>query len=171
MARQHHMHPRLITCVPHDSQYGFTKGRRGPETDMYAHPSFVRANPGVLMSLRKITNPSRKRLELSPVGSVDTHPPISASICRPVSPSTPSTVCATPGASPTSDHQLLISKLPKGATDLWPPAKPFHLTKQLDSRYHSPSSVRCAMPVNSHDRGKLDLLALAMERTSTFSSG
>jgi hypothetical protein len=170
MPRQYHINPCLIAYAPHDSQYGFTKVRRGPETDMYAHPSFLRARPETLMGLRKITNPSRKRLEVSTVDSVDTIPSTTANVCRPVSPSTPSTGCETPGESPTSDHQILMSKLPKDTVDLWPPVKPFQLTKQLDSSYHNPSPVRCVVPVNSQDRGKLDLLALAMERTSAFTS-
>lgn len=35
--------------------YGFTKVRRGADTDMYAHPSFIRDHPDLLVELRKIT--------------------------------------------------------------------------------------------------------------------
>ena len=43
-------------------QYGFAKARRGPDTDMYAHPSFVRGEPDMLTQLRKSTSSSRRRL-------------------------------------------------------------------------------------------------------------
>lgn len=42
-------------------QYGFTKVRRGPDTDMYAHPSFIRGLPERLSQLRKCTPSAGKR--------------------------------------------------------------------------------------------------------------
>mmetsp|Transcript_6575 Transcript_6575/g.9582 ORF Transcript_6575/g.9582 Transcript_6575/m.9582 type:complete len:306 (+) Transcript_6575:73-990(+) len=33
--------------------YGFSKVRRGPDTDMYAHPSFIRGIPEILSQLKK----------------------------------------------------------------------------------------------------------------------
>lgn len=35
--------------------YGFTKARRGPDMDMYTHPSFMRGHPEMLGLLRKNT--------------------------------------------------------------------------------------------------------------------
>lgn len=37
----------------HNRQYGFTKVRRGPDTDMYAHPSFIRGHQEAVAQLRK----------------------------------------------------------------------------------------------------------------------
>ena len=54
---------RFLTPTPlysRHSQYGFSKVRRGPDTDMYAHPSFVRGKPELLTHLRKCT-PARKK--------------------------------------------------------------------------------------------------------------
>lgn len=38
--------------------YGFTKARRGADSDMYAHPSFIRDRPDLLIELRKVTHQS-----------------------------------------------------------------------------------------------------------------
>jgi len=40
--------------------YGFTKVRRGPETDMYAHPEFIRGQVDSLVKLRKLKTTERK---------------------------------------------------------------------------------------------------------------
>ena len=36
-----------------NQQYGFAKVRRGPDTDMYAHPSFIRGHQEAVAQLRK----------------------------------------------------------------------------------------------------------------------
>lgn len=42
--------------------YGFSKVRRGPDTDMYAHPSFLRGQPDLLSELKKCKSAAdRKR--------------------------------------------------------------------------------------------------------------
>mmetsp|Transcript_23289 Transcript_23289/g.67189 ORF Transcript_23289/g.67189 Transcript_23289/m.67189 type:complete len:258 (+) Transcript_23289:940-1713(+) len=48
----------LILCThicPQNRRYGFSKVRRGPDIDMYAHPSFQRGKPENLFQLRKLT--------------------------------------------------------------------------------------------------------------------
>lgn len=54
--------------------YGFSKVRRGPDTDMYAHPSFVRGCPEALSQLRKCTSskerPHDHKLVVSSDGKV-----------------------------------------------------------------------------------------------------
>jgi len=45
--------------------YGFTKVRRGPDTDMYAHQSFIRGKPELLLNLRKCSSASRRKLSTS----------------------------------------------------------------------------------------------------------
>jgi len=41
--------------------YGFCKVRKGPDTDMYAHPSFLRGHPEKLILLRKLTTTADRR--------------------------------------------------------------------------------------------------------------
>ena len=50
-------------------QYGFTKVRRGPDMDMYAHPSFVRGHPEMLGLLRKCTSSSGRKSSGAPSGN------------------------------------------------------------------------------------------------------
>jgi hypothetical protein len=45
--------------------YGFSKVRRGPDTDMYAHPSFVRGKPELLTRLRKCASAASRRNQSS----------------------------------------------------------------------------------------------------------
>lgn len=52
--------------------YGFSKVRRGPDTDMYAHPSFVRGCPEVLSELRKCSNSKERIQEDRVIGTSDT---------------------------------------------------------------------------------------------------
>jgi hypothetical protein len=68
-------------------QYGFAKVRRGPDMDMYAHPTFFRDQPETLSLLRKCTaerkrSPSSSIFEFSSTKSVEAH-------SRAVSPSPP----------------------------------------------------------------------------------
>lgn len=70
-------------------QYGFTKVRRGPDMDMYAHPFFCKDQPETLSLLRKCSSAAeRKRIpwysisELSSTNSFEAH-------SRAVSPSPP----------------------------------------------------------------------------------
>jgi len=48
--------------------YGFTKVRRGPDTDMYAHQSFIRGKPELLLNLRKCSSASRRKMPASITG-------------------------------------------------------------------------------------------------------
>eukprot|EP00543_Licmophora_paradoxa_P002212 CAMPEP_0202446352 /NCGR_PEP_ID=MMETSP1360-20130828/4864_1 /ASSEMBLY_ACC=CAM_ASM_000848 /TAXON_ID=515479 /ORGANISM="Licmophora paradoxa, Strain CCMP2313" /LENGTH=220 /DNA_ID=CAMNT_0049062799 /DNA_START=38 /DNA_END=700 /DNA_ORIENTATION=- len=43
--------------------YGFSKVKRGPETDMYSHPSFVQGRPENLSQLRKVNSTASRRKE------------------------------------------------------------------------------------------------------------
>jgi len=56
--------------------YGFHKIRRGPDTDMYAHPAFLRGRPELLSQLKKSThttadNKTRPPPKLEPVPLMD----------------------------------------------------------------------------------------------------
>jgi len=52
--------------------YGFFKVRRGPDTDMYAHPAFVRYRPDLLSQLRKY-NPSAKKKDAAGLSKQISH--------------------------------------------------------------------------------------------------
>jgi hypothetical protein len=135
--------------------------------DMYAHPSFVRDNPESLLSLRKITSTHRRGLEMSPLASSETQP-AALSQWRPISPSSPSTLSETPTSSPTSCQALVFTTIPEAATSLWPPVSALS-TKTMMVPLSPPPAPRRLTSNGSNDRGKLDLLALAVE-TSAISS-
>lgn len=77
-------------------QYGFTKVRRGPETDMYAHEAFICDHPELLLDLRKTSaapcqrlptketnhskRPGSRAVSPSPSNSVDSHDTASTSL-------------------------------------------------------------------------------------------
>jgi hypothetical protein len=130
-------------------QYGFTKVRRGPETDMYAHPRFLRDRPMSLLDLRKTSSTSNAR-SISDASST-----VGATIwmTRAVSPSfsgstPPSPTCKSPTRNSPDDATRRFSDCPK-----------FSLAPRQLALTHSlsPSSASCS------DRGKLDLLTFAME--------
>merc|ERR1711862_1092534 len=50
--------------------YGFFKVRRGPDTDMYAHPSFVRGCPETLSQLKKNCSNDRRTSALEMCGRI-----------------------------------------------------------------------------------------------------
>jgi hypothetical protein len=54
--------------------YGFTKVRRGPDTDMYAHPSFLRGYPDMLSELKKCKSAAdrKRQAKTTKQGSVST---------------------------------------------------------------------------------------------------
>jgi hypothetical protein len=47
-------------------QYGFAKVRRGPDTDMYAHPSFLRGQADSLSDLRKCNSTAARKKGRAP---------------------------------------------------------------------------------------------------------
>ena len=63
----------LTYACPHffsfSFQYGFTKVRRGPDTDMYAHQSFIRGKPELLLNLRKCSSASRRKMSSASTNS------------------------------------------------------------------------------------------------------
>lgn len=133
---------------PSPTQYGFTKIRRGPDVDMYAHPSFVRDTPETLLQLRKITNGSRTKRPTQEV----------------------SMKYSSRAVSPLSNqaHQLehhhrhphspVITNIPKiivPKVGQWGSSTAYTSTISTTSPDLAPKAA---------DRGKLDLLALALEQ-------
>ena len=128
-------------------QYGFTKVRRGPDLDMYAHPAFVKGSPDALLYLRKLGGGggSRKQNSLS---------------LRPISPST-SAGSSSAGSSP------------RGGPPASPVIRHFQAaTTMMHPRPPLPLLMAAAIPrkISGADeqRGCLDLLALAMEYADEY---
>jgi hypothetical protein len=136
-------------------QYGFTKIRRGVDTDMYAHPSFVRDQPEALLQLQKCTTKSRRRLDSDASG-------------EPRSVSPPLSDVLTQGALPltsllTKSHSA--QKIVIHGFNAWAHSNPTQVSPTGQSRYPVARSDSDESSTGStNDRGKLDLLAFALER-------
>jgi hypothetical protein len=149
--------------------YGFAKVRRGPETDMYAHPSFVRGHPKALLELRKITGGSRQILS-SDNSAFNANTSNAAEITRSVSPAFSGTTPVSPRTMVTLEDNITGCNTSSDSSS----------SSKRRSDVHSllpvPKSLTLPIPraerkpnLGNHDRGKLDLLALALEHE--FSSG
>ena len=127
-------------------QYGFTKIRRGPDVDMYAHPSFVRDTPETLLQLRKITNGARSKRptqEVSMKYSSRTVSPLSHHHLEPHAPHSP------------------VTNIPK---IIVPKVGQWGSSTAYTSTVVSATSPVLAPAKPMADRGKLDLLAMALEQ-------
>uniref|UniRef100_A0A7S2VDW0 HSF-type DNA-binding domain-containing protein n=1 Tax=Entomoneis paludosa TaxID=265537 RepID=A0A7S2VDW0_9STRA len=157
--------------------YGFAKVRRGPETDMYAHPSFLRNEPEGLLNLRKVTAASRRVMPSTatyprtnnnnhikgPAPSLMNHvvAAIPASPVRAISPSSASSS----SSSSSGEEAPAMSKFV--AT---PPVTPTANTNAVSTT--TPTVVPASPPLAAQgsespkgpDRGRLDLLAFALEQ-------
>lgn len=49
--------------------YGFSKVRRGPDADMYAHPSFLRGSPEILTDLKKCKSAADRKKKVKPLSN------------------------------------------------------------------------------------------------------
>jgi hypothetical protein len=160
--------------------YGFAKVRRGPETDMYAHPSFVRDQADSLSELRKLTSTSSRRrtsIVAKPITAK-----VQVSVTRSVSPS-PTLMLATaqfhapPMArivAPPSNHMIHkpAPSFPSPQhTSVWapihkvPPSPDGSSGKIMVVTDQSSSCKNNNVVVG---RGRLDLLALAMEQAAAM---
>lgn len=158
-------------------QYGFAKVRRGPETDMYAHPSFVRDQAETLSHLRKLTSTSsRRRARETPSGGMRKENTIPVSVTRSVSPS-PSQTMVMPTANPKFHPPLprLIGNTVRvssyGSPTLGPMQAPVH--QLVPASPESLGNVTLsfsdqAPPAPQNGRGRLDLLAMAMEQAAAM---
>lgn len=145
-------------------QYGFTKVRRGPDTDMYAHPSFVRGCPDLLSELRKSTSSSRRRMiKASSLDDSDTNSEGSAA--RSVSPSSP-TMVMNVNCFPHMVQSRLLNHVPNHVVPS-PYVNNAWLTF-IKPTYPQTKSIPTVnlRPKTKRDGGRLDLLALAIERES-----
>lgn len=139
--------------------YGFSKVRRGPDTDMYAHASFVRGQAETLSLLRKCNSTAaRKKLAISAESAVrfiappkiiiPAHNADTFGFSRAVSPSPPRVG--------NNNHHYIVPMPSSGESSpqqgytpaIWPQIAP-HVPKQQTV-------------AKSCDSGKLDLLAMAL---------
>jgi hypothetical protein len=130
-------------------QYGFTKVRRGPETDMYAHESFICDHPELLLDLRKTSAAPCQRLLTKQIKH--SNRPGS----RAVSPSPSNSVNSQEAASPIPKTTTLATaqQMPQWAhVHTVPPAV------QVEPRLRARSGTA--------GWGKLDLLAFALAHES-----
>ena len=132
------------------NQYGFAKVRRGPDTDMYAHPSFIRSRPEMLSQLRKSTTASRRRLSKSSSEDSDSSSSTESPTFRPVSPS--------PSREPDSPPYFQrVAAVPA----------PNHRFNQTWLTFNKQPLA----PIQRREgTGRLDLLALAIEREGCFAN-
>ena len=115
---------------------------------MYAHPSFVRDTPETLLQLRKITNGSRKR----PTEQVITTTKYSS---RTVSPLSHQHVEHTPNSPViTNLPKIIVPKVGQWGTS----------TAYTSATVSTTSPILGPSIKVAADRGKLDLLAMALEQ-------
>lgn len=142
--------------------YGFCKVRRGPDTDMYAHPAFVRGQPETLSQLRKCNSSvARKRLAhtsksehitASPDGSVTNSN--SLGITRTVSPS-PSAMADNGGY-----HHVHIEPMPSRLMGITRPS--IYTPMLMQTLQRQPTTAPTPVSPGRSGSGRLDLLALAL---------
>lgn len=151
-------------------QYGFAKVRRGPDTDMYAHPSFVRGQPETLSHLRKISSATRRQISKGPVQVQATFP---STGLRSVSPS------------PTRDlgakfFQPIIQRPPSQIAPavsypipsrfLAPPCREKEALAPTAGIKPTVLTIPTSPPASPQGSGRLDLLTLALEREGCFAA-
>ena len=159
----------------HLLQYGFAKVRRGPETDMYAHPSFVRDQAETLSHLRKLTSTSsRRRARETPLGATRKENVTPISVARSVSPSPGHVMIST------TTNSKFHAPLPRmagtaapasyGSPKQSPMWSPIHqVPPSPESSGHKSLSVTDQPPAKqSVGRGRLDLLAEVMEQAAAM---
>jgi len=140
--------------------YGFAKVRRGPDTDMYAHPSFIRGKPELLLHLRKCSSASRRKTSASVI-SDDSSNSSSCSTrnqqatCETIAHNTLPRTIVEPFLSTTDTLSTLLSYE--------------HNTNQTWLTFRNQSLMprsTCLLKKSGAGAGRLDLLALAVEHAT-----
>jgi len=132
--------------------YDFSKLRRGPDTDMYAHPSFMRGRPELLSSIRKCPSASRRKKMSAAVISDDSSSDSSSSSITGNHRTSSGEKAITSSSTASSTSATLLS-YEKSTNQTW---LTFHNNQSL-----IPNSTY--LPKAS---GRLDLLALAVEHAT-----
>lgn len=168
-------HLMSFVASPHQRQYGFAKVRRGPDADMYSHPSFLRGHPEMLMQLRKCNTVAVRRRQSNGSDSSEgqTTPPVSTSglghTARTVSPSPPRIDATSDQLQPRGTTQQPANKAARLSSTIG------HGTAPLNIRgyHHFPhvNFYRSALPrphLHAQTKGanKLALLATVLAATA-----
>ncbi|CAJ1943062.1 unnamed protein product [Cylindrotheca closterium] len=135
--------------------YGFAKVRRGPDTDMYAHPCFARGYPESLAQLRKSATSSRRRLSQQPSTDESDGSSCDGSLVRSITPSPTRNVIQPVPQSRIQEVTSQTRYLNSAWLTLCAPSLPTQSA-------HTPISF--LPPRKTDGSGRLDLLALAIER-------
>jgi hypothetical protein len=131
---------------------------------MYAHPSFIRGRPELLSQLRKSTSSARRRITIKATLD-DSDASSEGSLVRSVSPSPTRNLTANCFRSIVqSAISSPVGPPPQYVNQAW-------LT-YIKPSYQQRNSIPTVsiLPSAKKDGGRLDLLALAIERESCFSS-
>lgn len=148
----------VFSLIFHHQQYGFTKVRRGPETDMYTHESFTRDHPELLLHLRKTTSACQQQRLAAPKNSKLSLLHLDS---RAVSPS-PSGSVASHETAPDQKITTYTETLQSQQIPQW--AHVLHKVSPVEQEN------ACVNYRPGHaDWGKLDLLAFALAQASEAS--
>jgi HSF-type DNA-binding len=150
-------------------QYGFSKVRRGPDTDMYAHPSFIRGKPELLSELRKCSSAVSRRKASRSVGdesdvSTSGSWGNSTSSRSDIDDSPKAVTPVTPPKTITHTLDLTQAASPTNTT-----APAFSTWAHFQNRPLMPKTMSCQAQtpaVIPGGIGRLDLLALAVEHAT-----
>lgn len=158
--------------------YGFSKVRRGPDADMYAHPSFLRGRPEILSELKKCKSAADRKRQAKPHNqsnpqspSIGTQEILPATMAAKMN---TSTRAVSPTSSSSSDDDMYPSM-----RNMSIPSRHFfehqlHQTSQLTNfdKNSQPTlselianQIRQGSPskeISPQPTGKLDLLTLAI---------
>lgn len=145
--------------------YGFSKVRRGPDTDMYAHQSFIRGKPELLLNLRKCSSASRRKMSSASNSSESCDSSSSSSIrnrerCEKESPTLSPRTIVDPYLQTSNPPSNLLS-YEQNTNQTW---LTFHSQTLIPKSTRLPKTSLDIRKTNG--AGRLDLLALAVEHAS-----
>lgn len=156
--------------------YGFSKVRRGPDADMYAHPSFLRGRPEILSELKKCKSAADRKRQVKPTRQI--LPQTAAIAMQEILPATFSshitrTRAVSPSVSSDDDNYTSIRNMPHTAHHFYGQRHHFGslnmhspppISQQLSHSHQilSQSSLATTSPPPQPTTRKLDLLTLAI---------
>jgi len=144
--------------------YGFAKMRRGPDTDKYAHQSFTRGNPELLLHIRKSSSASRRKMSAASIISDDSSDSSGSSSTRnrdansetKLSPIISPRTIVDPFLSKTDTSSNLLS-YERNTNQTWLTFRNQPLISKMST---------CLPRTSGGGAGRLDLLALAVEHAT-----
>ncbi|MGK3737248.1 MAG: hypothetical protein ACI8RD_001208 [Bacillariaceae sp.] len=139
--------------------------RRGPDTDMYAHQSFTRGNPELLLHIRKSSAASRRKMSTASIISDDSSDSSGSSSTRNRDANS-ETESSSPIISPRTIVDPFLSRTDTSSTLL----SYEHNTNQTWLTFRNQPLISnmstCLPKTSGGGAGRLDLLALAVEHAT-----